>query len=70
MDAWFMTIKAVLSWGVTPLSGSFRLDKGPTDLVVKPGMAAANILVSHIQMATFLESASLDLVSRSGPMHR
>lgn len=58
-----MTIKAVLSWGVTPFSGSCRLDNGPTDLLVKLGMAAANILVSHIHIATFLDKASLEQVS-------
>lgn len=57
--AWFITIKAVLSWGVTPFSGSLRLDSGPTDRVVRLGMAAAKILVSQIQIATFLEMASL-----------
>jgi hypothetical protein len=56
---WFMTIKAVLSCGVTPFSGSLRLDKGPTDLVVRLGIAAAKILVSQIQIATFLDTASL-----------
>uniref|UniRef100_A0A8H7NFQ0 Uncharacterized protein n=1 Tax=Bionectria ochroleuca TaxID=29856 RepID=A0A8H7NFQ0_BIOOC len=59
---WFRTISPVLSWGLTPFSGSFKLESGPTDLVVKLGMAAANILVSHIQMATFRESASLDFL--------
>lgn len=52
-------MSAVLSWGVTPFSGSFRLESGPTDRVVRLGMAAAKILVSHIQMATFLDSDSL-----------
>lgn len=60
--AWFMTIKAVLSWGVTPFSGSFKLDSGPTALVVRLGMAAANILVSHIQMATLRDNASRDVL--------
>lgn len=50
----------VLSCGLTPLSGSFRLDRGPTERVVRLGIAAAKILVSHIQMATFLERASLE----------
>lgn len=59
IDAWLSTMSAVLSWGLTPLSGSFKLDRGPTDLVVKLGIAAAKILVSHIQIATFVDNASL-----------
>ena len=60
-------MSAVLSCGLTPLSGSLRLDSGPTDLVVKLGIAAAKILVSHIQMATFVDNASLYRV-RSVPI--
>lgn len=55
-----MTIKAVLSWELTPLSGSFKLERGPTDLVVRLGIAAAKILVSQIQMATLRDSVSLE----------
>ena len=54
-----MTISAVLSCGLTPFSGSFKLERGPTDLVVRLGIAAANTLVSHIQMAILQERASL-----------
>jgi len=53
-------IKAVLSWGVTPLSGSLRLARGPMDRVVKLGIAAAKSLVSHIQTSTLLERVSLE----------
>jgi len=62
-----MTIRAVLSWGLTPLSGSFKLDSGPTDLVVRLGMAAAKILVNHIHMATFRDSASLQALVSVDP---
>lgn len=54
-----MTIKAVLSCGVTPLSGSFKLDNGPTERLVRVGMAAAKILVSQIHMETLQDNASL-----------
>jgi hypothetical protein len=54
-----LVMSAVLSWGVTPLSGSLRLARGPMDRVVRLGMAAAKSLVSHIQTSTLLESVSL-----------
>lgn len=54
-------MSAVLSCGVTPLSGSFRLDSGPTDRLVRVGMAAAKILVSQIQMETLHDNASLQM---------
>ena len=52
-------MSAVLSWGVTPLSGSFRLARGPMDRVVRLGMAAAKSLVSHIHTSTLLDNVSL-----------
>lgn len=52
-------MQEVLSWGLTPFSGSLRLDKGPTERVVKLGIAAAKMRVSHIHIATFRDSASL-----------
>jgi hypothetical protein len=55
-------MSAVLSCGVTPLSGSFRLAKGPMDLVVRLGMAAAKSRVSHIQTSTLLDRVSLPSV--------
>lgn len=54
-----MTMSAVLSWGLTPFSGSFKLERGPTDLVVRLGIAAAKILVRHIHIATLRDRASL-----------
>lgn len=58
-EAWFLIMMVVFSCGIMPLSMDPTLERLPTDLALRVGMAMANILTSHFQIMTFLERASL-----------